>query len=78
MARFILLTPEQADHVRGPSTSTLSAALAPVERQGDTFILGAGVLDDPVHGAHRAYLALLPQLEDDAPSFPAPLLAGEK
>ena len=61
MSRFILLTAGQADHVRGPSPSTPSASLDPVERAGGVFILGAGVLSDPAHAEHREYLEALPQ-----------------
>ena len=50
MAMFMLLTAGQADHVRGPSAITPSAALAPVERQGGLFVLGIDVLADPAHG----------------------------
>jgi len=73
MAMFILLTAEQADTVRGPSSSTPSAALAPVERQGGVFILGVEVLGDPAHQAHWSYLSALPQLDSADPAFP-PLL----
>ena len=75
MAMFMLLTAGQADHVRGPSAITPSAALAPVERQGGLFVLGIDVLADPAHMAHREYLALLPQLDGNHPSLPAALSA---
>ena len=70
MATFILLTAGQADHVRGPSISTPSAALEPVERQGGAFILGVAVLTDPAHEANHSYLAALPQMDDGDPEFP--------
>jgi hypothetical protein len=70
MAMFILLTAEQADTVRGPSSSAPSAALAPVERQGGVFILGVEVLGDPAHEAHEALLGGLPQKDSGAPDFP--------
>ncbi|WP_425066978.1 hypothetical protein [Reyranella sp.] len=75
MTMFILLTGEQADHVRGPSAITPSAALAPVERQGELFVLGIEVLADPAHMAHWDYLALLPQLDGNDPSLPEALSA---
>jgi len=71
MAMFIILSASQADYVRGPSASTPSAALAPVERAGSVFILNADVLDDPAHAAHHDYLAALPQIDITDPSFPA-------
>lgn len=70
MAKFILLTAEQADHVRGPSTVAPSAALEPIERQGRVFILGVVVLTDPAHAALHDYLEALPQLDSDDPAFP--------
>lgn len=73
MAMFILLTAEQAGHVRGPSAITPSAALDPIERQGDVFILPVAVLNDLAHEAHHAYLAALPQLDSSNPAFPAPV-----
>lgn len=71
MAMFILLTAGQADHVRGPSISTLAAALNPVEREGGVFVLGIDVLVDPSHEAHRDFLLVLPRLDGSDPSFPA-------
>lgn len=70
MAMFILLTPEQAASVRGPSNSNASASLYPVERQGDVWILGAEVLDDPAHAAHRFFLSTFPQMDNAHPDFP--------
>lgn len=70
MAMFIRLSIEQAEHVRGPSIATPSAALEPIERQGDAFILGIGVLTDTAHAAHWEYIALLPRLDDTDPAFP--------
>ncbi|MDB5487500.1 MAG: hypothetical protein JWQ58_1215 [Reyranella sp.] len=78
MAMFILLTGEQADHVRGPSAVTPAAALNPIERQGAVFILGVAVLSDPPHAAHWAFLVNLPQLDSGEPDFPpAPEAPGE-
>ena len=71
MAMYIVLTAEQADHVRGPSLSTPSAALLPIERQGGVYILGIEVLDDPAHAAHWEYLGGAPQMDSDDPQFPA-------
>lgn len=71
MPSFIILTAEEADLVRGPSDSTPSAALVPIERHGGVYVLGAGVLDDPAHAAHRDALAALPTLDSASPSFPA-------
>lgn len=70
MARFIILTAEQADQVRGPSASDPWATLDPVERQGGKFILGLRVLTDPAHEAHWEFLGALPQLDTSDPAFP--------
>lgn len=71
MAIFIIMTEAQADTVRGPSVSNPSAALAPIERQGGIYIVGANVLLDPAHVAHHEYLAALPQMDSSDPGFPA-------
>lgn len=73
MPIFILLTAGQAEHVRGPSGGTPSAALFPFEREGGLFLLGVDVLADPAHLAHREYLATLPQIVGNASEFPAAL-----
>lgn len=77
MGTFILLTAAQADHVRGPSTVMPSAALVPIERRGGLFVLGADVLADPAHAAHREYLSMLPQLDVGDPSLPAATLQAD-
>lgn len=73
MSKFILMTTEQADNVRGLSGSNSSAALEPIEREGGVFILGGEVLADPAHAAHRDYLSALPQMDSGDPDFPPPL-----
>lgn len=77
MAMLVLLTAGQADHVRGLSAATPSAALAPVERQGGLFVLGIDVLADPAHVAHREYLSMLPRFEGNDPSLPAAILPDD-
>lgn len=57
--KFIILTQEQADQVRGES-------LIPVELEG-RFILGLNVLSDAAHAKHHAFLASLPQEEVELP-----------
>jgi hypothetical protein len=73
MALFILLTSGQADAVRGVSESVPYAALDPVEREGDVYILGVEVLADPAHATHHDYLAALPCMDDSDLNFPQPL-----
>lgn len=68
MALFIILTPEQADQVRGPTTPP--AVLMPVERQGGVYILGVEVLADAAHAEWHDYLAALPTLDISDPNFP--------
>lgn len=55
---MIILTAEQADHVRGPTAN--GAALEPRELPGGVFILPEAVLADPNHAMHHDYLAALP------------------
>jgi hypothetical protein len=57
---FIILTPEQADEVRGPTLN--NSALDPVA-YGDVFILPAAVLSDLNHIHRHAFLSTLPQQE---------------
>lgn len=68
MSLFIIMTPAQADAVRGPTTPP--SALDPIARQGGVFILGAAVLDDPAHAMHHALLSGLPQMDGTDPAFP--------
>ena len=77
METFILLTAAQAIHVRGPSAVTPSAALVPIERRGGVFVLGADVLVDPAHAAHREYLSMLTQFDAGDPSLPAATLQAD-
>jgi hypothetical protein len=66
---FIVLGAEEAQAVRGPTTT--GHALAPVPlADGEHFVLPAAVLDDPAHAARRAFLAALPQREVDPSEFP--------
>lgn len=57
---FISLTAEEAAQVAGPTSN--GAALYPVPH-GQGFILGLGVLDDPNHAMHHAFLSSLPTIE---------------
>ena len=76
MALFILLTPNEADSVRGSSSP--SAALDPIEREGGVFILGIEVLTDPSHESHRAFLENLPQKDSDDFDFAPELAVNNK
>lgn len=69
MSRFIILTAQQADAVRGPTVSP--AALNPIGRQGGVWILGEAVLWDPAHAMHHDVLAGLPQMDAADPAFSA-------
>ena len=73
MVTFIILDANAADSVRGTSPVDPAAALEPILRQGNTFILGLEVLADDAHSAHRPLLESLPQLDQDDPGFPGPL-----
>jgi hypothetical protein len=68
---FIILTESEADHVRGPTGP--DSALAPVAlASGTEWVLPSGVLNDPAHAVHHAYLDALPQREVTADEFPQP------
>jgi hypothetical protein len=75
MSVFIVLTNEEAAHVRGPASPPY--ALEPIERQGGVFILPAGVLDHPAYAMHAEFLAALPRLDSADPSFPPALEPSE-
>lgn len=59
---MIILTPAQADHVRGLTVK--GHALAPRPLANGTFALPEAVLNDPAHAQHKAYLSALPKVED--------------
>jgi hypothetical protein len=64
MPNVILLTSAEADVVRGPSAEAPArAALAPVALTDGRYILGAEVLDDPLHAEDHTFLAALPQAD---------------
>jgi hypothetical protein len=75
MPVFIVLTADEAAHVRGPASPPY--ALEPIERQGGVFILPAGVLDHPAYAMHAEFLAALPRLDSADASFPAALDPAE-
>ena len=75
MPVFIVLTADQAAHVRGPALPPY--ALEPIERLGSVFILPAGVLDHPAYAMHAEFLAALPRLDSADASFPAALDPAE-
>lgn len=57
---FIILTPEEAEAVRGPTAP--GAALDPVQLMGAAaFALPEAVLADPDHARHRLFLEGLPR-----------------
>ena len=75
MPEFIVLTADQAAHVRGPALPPY--ALEPIERQDGAFILPADVLDHPAYAKHAEFLAALPQMDSADPSLPAALDPAE-
>lgn len=70
MANYILLTEEQAEHVRGPSIKDASAIINPVMRQSGIYILPKSLLTAEEHEVHREYLEALPWMDQDDPNFP--------
>lgn len=61
---YILLTPAQADHVRGVTSH--SAALMPIAIlpiSGASYVLPDAVLNDPAHAMHKAYLSACPRTD---------------
>ena len=75
MPVFIVLTADQAAHVRGPALPPY--ALVPIERQGGASILPADVLDHPAYAMHAEFLAAMPQMDSADVSFPAALDPAE-
>lgn len=68
---MIILTTEQADQVRGPTTA--GSALDPVPlADGQTFVLPESVLQDPAHSMHHAFLETLPRRTINPSEWPAP------
>ena len=68
---MIILTAEQADHVRGMDTP--GAALMPaLLADGVTYVLPESVLTDPAHVAKHDYLAALPVRNVADSEWPAP------
>lgn len=67
---MIILTPSEADQVRGP---TNGGALDPIPlADGVTYVLPEAVLTDPAHAQHHAFLGGLPQREIAPEEWPAP------
>lgn len=66
---LLILTPVQADQVRGPSADGTAALEPRVLLNGD-FILPARVLDDPAHSEHYALLSTLPIADSSEVEFP--------
>jgi hypothetical protein len=61
---YILLTAQQADHVRGPTSR--GSALMPIPIipvLGAAFVLSDAVLNDPAHAMHKAYLSACPRTD---------------
>lgn len=64
---MIILTAEQADAVRGPTSP--GAALDPIALVDGTFVLPIEVLADPAHQSKWADLNALPTREVDPTEF---------
>lgn len=69
MITAILLKPEHADHVRGPSSINAAFVLVPdlltvgpPSFEDYTYFLTTELLADPYHAPHHDYLAALPQV----------------
>jgi hypothetical protein len=73
MSLFILLTTAEAEQTRGAPSSTPKAALNPVARQGEVFILPVSVLLDKDHEPLWERLSELPQMDSEDQNFPAPI-----
>lgn len=57
---MIVLTPDEADKVRGLSPQKAGHGLAPVPLKDGRFMLPEDVLSDPAHADARDFLAALP------------------
>ncbi len=62
MARFIILTAEQAAAVRGVSPVVKWAAIEPIALTDGSFVLNEEVLADPAHNSKMLALAALTAL----------------
>ena len=62
---YLILTPEQADSVRGETSPGF--ALSPVELADGTFMLPDRVLSDPAHESKWAALAKFPTAQTVTP-----------
>jgi hypothetical protein len=60
---MIILTPTQANRVRG--LTTLGHALAPVPLANGNFVLPDTVLTDPAHARFKTFLSSLPRVADE-------------
>jgi hypothetical protein len=58
---LIVLTEEEAKHVRGMAKGSSSAALDPIRLDDGRYILGEEVLSDPAHAEHLDFLAAKPR-----------------
>lgn len=67
---MIILTPEQAEAVRGESSP--GAMLDPVPLADGSFVLPEAVLGDTAHAARFALLVTLPRRPVHPSEFPAP------
>lgn len=67
---MIILTAEQADQIRGPTSP--GNALDPVALIDGSYVLPEAVIDDPAHHARHAYLQLLPCREVGSEEYPPP------
>lgn len=63
MSMVILMTPDEADQVRGLSSVDPSHAIVPIELSDGNFFVGVEVLDDPMHAEHKDFLSSLPQAD---------------
>jgi hypothetical protein len=77
MASVILLSADDAAHVRGMSDETPLASLQPLPLTDGRFYLGVEVLADPAHAEFHDYLSALPQVDYSeiaslVPSTPGP------
>lgn len=65
---MIILTQEQADHVRGETSP--GHALDPVRLKSGAYVLNEEVLADPAHAKHHDYLASLDTREVAPNEYP--------
>lgn len=79
MIKYIILEPDEADIVRGPSNIDPKAIISPIELTNGDFMISTNILTDKKHARHYAFLSTFPtyDYEDISYLIPQPELSEE-